>query len=202
MTENILALDFDGVICDSARECLFTAYACYGPVAGFSPASNLEEISPSVQGPFFRMRPFVRDGKDYIVTAICKPQQMAGMDKTTTLDLGDTSKGLKNSSGKLAGRNCPTGPCRLHSSQTVAPAPGASLRRSYPLLPCPGTRGPAHHVHGDEKVRRRVGEAGRVPPRAPVLREACTRIGPRPSASRTSTCDTGSSRTPPPAAGA
>ncbi|MDE2926757.1 MAG: hypothetical protein OXT71_10200 [Acidobacteriota bacterium] len=67
MTENILALDFDGVICDSARECLFTSYSCYGPVAGFPPASNLEEISPSVRGPFFRMRPFVRDGKDYIV---------------------------------------------------------------------------------------------------------------------------------------
>ena len=67
MAQNILALDFDGVICDSARECLFTAYACYGPVAGFPPASNLEEISQSVRAPFFRMRPFVRDGKDYIV---------------------------------------------------------------------------------------------------------------------------------------
>ena len=67
MAQNILALDFDGVICDSARECLYTAYACYGPVAGFQPASNLREISQSVRGPFFRMRPFVRDGKDYIV---------------------------------------------------------------------------------------------------------------------------------------
>ena len=51
MAQNILALDFDGVICDSARECLYTAYACYGPVAGFQPASNLEGDFPECAGP-------------------------------------------------------------------------------------------------------------------------------------------------------
>ena len=67
MTDNILALDFDGVICDSVGECLYTAYTCYGPMAGLPPVSTLEEISQSLRAPFYRMRPYVRDGKDYIV---------------------------------------------------------------------------------------------------------------------------------------
>ena len=44
------------------------------------------------------------DGKKYLVKATCKPQQAGGFDKTVTLNLGDTTNGLKNSSGKLAGR--------------------------------------------------------------------------------------------------
>ena len=44
------------------------------------------------------------DGKNYMIKGTCKPQQAGGFDKTVTLDMGDTSNGLKNSSGSLAAR--------------------------------------------------------------------------------------------------
>ena len=43
-------------------------------------------------------------GKKYIVTATCSTTQSGGVDRTTSLNLGHTTKGLKNSSGSLAGR--------------------------------------------------------------------------------------------------
>ncbi len=67
MAVQILALDFDGVICDSAGECLFTSYSYYAPIAGLAPISGLDEIPEAVREKFYRMRPFIRDGKDYML---------------------------------------------------------------------------------------------------------------------------------------
>lgn len=67
MAAHILALDFDGVICDSAGECLFTSYSYYAPIAGLAPAPHLDEISESLRKKFYRIRPFIRDGKDYML---------------------------------------------------------------------------------------------------------------------------------------
>ena len=67
MASQILALDFDGVICDSAGECLFTSYSYYAPIAGLAPAPHLDEIPESLRKKFYRIRPFIRDGKDYML---------------------------------------------------------------------------------------------------------------------------------------
>lgn len=67
MPAQILALDFDGVICDSAGECLFTSYSFCGPFFGLAAAHFPEEIPPDLQREFYRMRPFIRDGKDYVL---------------------------------------------------------------------------------------------------------------------------------------
>ena len=45
------------------------------------------------------------DGKRYTVNATCKPQSSSGTVSNHTLNLGDTTNGLKNnSSGSLEGR--------------------------------------------------------------------------------------------------
>ena len=67
MAAHILALDFDGVICDSAGECLFTSYSYYAPIAGLTPAPGLDEIPEGLRKKFYRIRPFIRDGKDYML---------------------------------------------------------------------------------------------------------------------------------------
>ena len=67
MAAHILALDFDGVICDSAGECLFTSYSYYAPIGGLAPAASLEEIPEGLRKKFYRIRPFIRDGKDYML---------------------------------------------------------------------------------------------------------------------------------------
>ena len=67
MAVHILALDFDGVICDSAGECLFTSYSYYAPIAGLPSAPGLDEIPEGLRKKFYRIRPFIQDGKDYML---------------------------------------------------------------------------------------------------------------------------------------
>ena len=67
MAVQILALDFDGVICDSAGECLFTSYSYNAPVTDLVPISGLDQIPEAVREKFYRLRPFIRDGKDYML---------------------------------------------------------------------------------------------------------------------------------------
>lgn len=66
MTKNILALDFDGVICDSAKECLVSACATRAAAAGQSFVPRLDSVTPDLSVAFFRMRPYIRDGADYL----------------------------------------------------------------------------------------------------------------------------------------
>lgn len=67
MPADILALDFDGVICDSASECLFSAYAAYAKSTGLPEAEDLDAIPSEWRREFYRMRPFIRDGKDFLL---------------------------------------------------------------------------------------------------------------------------------------
>ena len=66
MTDNILALDFDGVICDSARECLVSSYAAFAAAKGLDFVPELAQVPERFSREFFRIRPFVRDGEDYL----------------------------------------------------------------------------------------------------------------------------------------
>jgi len=67
MSADVLALDFDGVICDSASECLFSAYAAYAKSTGLPEAEDLDAIPSEWRREFCRMRPFIRDGKDFLL---------------------------------------------------------------------------------------------------------------------------------------
>ena len=55
------------MICDSAGECLLSAYATYVNTSSAS-LPDLESLAEHWRTPFYRMRPFTRDGKDYLLT--------------------------------------------------------------------------------------------------------------------------------------
>ena len=67
MERHVVALDFDGVVCNSAIECMFTAYVAYARAKGADVDPRLESIRESTRRQFFSMRPFIRDGKDYLL---------------------------------------------------------------------------------------------------------------------------------------
>ncbi|MDA1143001.1 MAG: HAD hydrolase-like protein [Planctomycetota bacterium] len=64
---NLLALDFDGVICDSAGECLYSAFNTYAAARGLQSAGSVSDIRRDWYDTFYQMRPYIRDGKDYFV---------------------------------------------------------------------------------------------------------------------------------------
>ena len=64
---NVIALDFDGVICDSAAECVVSAYGAYCQAKGddFDPMAS--SVPDYFRDGFYRMRPLIRDGRDYVM---------------------------------------------------------------------------------------------------------------------------------------
>ena len=67
MNTNVIALDFDGVICDSAAECVVSAYGAYVEARGgrFDPMAS--DTPDYFRDGFYRMRPLIRDGRDYVM---------------------------------------------------------------------------------------------------------------------------------------
>ena len=67
MNGNVIALDFDGVICDSAAECVVSAYGAYVEARGdpFDPMAS--DTPDHFRDGFYRMRPLIRDGRDYVM---------------------------------------------------------------------------------------------------------------------------------------
>ena len=67
MNSNVIALDFDGVICDSAAECVVSAYGAFLEAKGeeFDPLSS--PVPDYFRDGFYRMRPLIRDGRDYLM---------------------------------------------------------------------------------------------------------------------------------------
>jgi len=62
-----LALDFDGVICDSIAECLVVGYnAFHAPYPPAHAISRYEEIPSGQRTEARRLRRFVRSGEDYV----------------------------------------------------------------------------------------------------------------------------------------
>jgi phosphoglycolate phosphatase-like HAD superfamily hydrolase len=61
-------MDFDGVICDSMDECMFSSYNAYLKLISVNQRiNNLEEINSEKRKEFRRLRPFIRGGEDYIL---------------------------------------------------------------------------------------------------------------------------------------
>ncbi len=66
---NILALDFDGVIADSIKECLVSGYNAYANYSGQSCINHYEELDPTCTGEARRLRNYIRNGEDYVYIA-------------------------------------------------------------------------------------------------------------------------------------
>ena len=59
----LLYLDFDGVVCDSERECFVSSWLTYRELAGDAP----RHIDLHARRRFRQMRPLIRSGEDYVV---------------------------------------------------------------------------------------------------------------------------------------
>ncbi len=60
----LLCLDFDGVICDSALECLVSSWLTYyRDISGGQPS----HVPVSLRSDFLLLRPFIRSGEDFIL---------------------------------------------------------------------------------------------------------------------------------------
>ena len=64
--QQILALDFDGVIADSIYECLFSGYNAYAGLTSRPQVHSLNEISAENVREAKRLRNFIRSGEDYV----------------------------------------------------------------------------------------------------------------------------------------
>jgi phosphoglycolate phosphatase-like HAD superfamily hydrolase len=65
----ILALDFDGVIVDSIKECLLNGFNAYARFAGGTPVERYEDIDVNWLTAARRLRNFIRNGEDYVFIA-------------------------------------------------------------------------------------------------------------------------------------
>lgn len=62
----LLYLDFDGVVCDSERECFVSSWLTYRALAGGA-GVGAPHISLRTRRRFRQMRPLIRSGEDYVV---------------------------------------------------------------------------------------------------------------------------------------
>ncbi|MBN2416932.1 hypothetical protein JXO52_13885 [bacterium] len=64
----VLALDFDGVIADSLRECLVVSLNAWRTLSSRGDTiTSLPEVDSGLEAAFRRLRPFIRTGEDYIL---------------------------------------------------------------------------------------------------------------------------------------
>jgi phosphoglycolate phosphatase-like HAD superfamily hydrolase len=67
--KDLLALDFDGVIVDSIKECLMNGYNAYARFAGGTPVERYEDLDSGWLAQARRLRNFIRNGEDYVFIA-------------------------------------------------------------------------------------------------------------------------------------
>lgn len=71
-SRTLLFIDFDGVICDSAAECLYSSWLAYDQLTQTTTAITKQPaVAPSVprslRQRFLTLRPFIRAGDDYVL---------------------------------------------------------------------------------------------------------------------------------------
>lgn len=69
MNKTLLITDFDGVLCDSIRECLLSSYNAYRKIHA-SPdmrRCELSKIDAATQATFRSLRPYIRSGEDFVL---------------------------------------------------------------------------------------------------------------------------------------
>lgn len=67
--KDILALDFDGVIVDSIKECLVSGFNAYANYSGAKSIEKFEQLDPAWADQARFMRNFIRNGEDYVFIA-------------------------------------------------------------------------------------------------------------------------------------
>ena len=84
----LLYLDFDGVVCDSERECFVSSWLTYRQLGG---ATGGEHISLRARRRFRQMRPLIRSGEDYVVIQqiLAREQAEAGFHGPATVPAFD-----------------------------------------------------------------------------------------------------------------
>lgn len=68
-TNNILALDFDGVISDSIKECLVSGFNAYANFNGQPNIEHFEELDGEWVAHARQMRNYIRNGEDFVYIA-------------------------------------------------------------------------------------------------------------------------------------
>ncbi len=69
MKTDILALDFDGVIVDSIKECLVSGFNAYADFRGAANIERYEQLDADWTLRARRMRNYIRNGEDYVFIA-------------------------------------------------------------------------------------------------------------------------------------
>ena len=79
----LLYLDFDGVVCDSERECFVSSWLTWRQLGG---ATGGEHVSLCARRRFRQMRPLIRSGEDYVVIQqiLAREQAEAGFQGPAT----------------------------------------------------------------------------------------------------------------------
>src|SRR3989344_4495701 len=67
MKDRLLIVDFDGVVCNSIDECMFSSYNVYLSSKGLEKVNDLKEIDDKQKNKFYRLRPFIWNGSDYVL---------------------------------------------------------------------------------------------------------------------------------------
>lgn len=67
MSKGILVTDFDGVLCDTIGECMFSSYNAYQRINKSYLAEELSDIDLPKRKEFRRLRPYIRSGEDYLL---------------------------------------------------------------------------------------------------------------------------------------
>lgn len=62
--DTLVFLDFDGVICDSAEECLVSSWTAYFSLQG-TPLPSA--VPANLKADFLNLRPYVRTGEDFVI---------------------------------------------------------------------------------------------------------------------------------------
>ncbi len=65
----ILALDFDGVIADSIKECLVSGFNAYANYTGQNNIDRYDQLDPDWAAEARRLRNYIRNGEDYVYIA-------------------------------------------------------------------------------------------------------------------------------------
>ena len=69
IASDILALDFDGVIADSIKECLVSGYNAYANYISKPTIERHDQLDPKWAAEAWRMRNYIRNGEDYMYIA-------------------------------------------------------------------------------------------------------------------------------------
>lgn len=112
----LLYLDFDGVVCDSERECFVSSWLTWRELAD---GAGAQHIDLHARRRFRQMRPLIRSGEDYVVIQhiLAREQDEEGFAGPATQSAFDAYREMLG------------GPCIARYKSAIAATRGAFLQR-------------------------------------------------------------------------